>query len=131
MTDGGTVIVGRTTFEDFGKPLPNRKNIVLTRDESFRPEDVLIASTPDDVYNLITEDDPAKVFVIGGGTVYMLFLEKCKYAYITKIEATPLTTVFLPNLDITPGWVMDQKGEAQEEAGYRFAFHRYLNTNII
>ncbi|MCL2045034.1 MAG: dihydrofolate reductase [Oscillospiraceae bacterium] len=129
-TDGGTVIVGRTTFEDFGSPLPNRRNIVMTRDEDFTAEGIFVAHTIDEVLALVANDDPDKVFVIGGGSIYNMFLHLCSYAYITKIDAAPLSNVFFPNLDELPDWTVDIKGETLESVGVKYSFDRYVNTSI-
>ena len=129
-TEGGTVIVGRMTYEDYGSPLPNRKNIILTRDTDFRANGVRIAHTVDEVLSLITEEDPDKVFVIGGGSIYSMFLPLCTYAYVTKIKATPLSNVFFPNLDELPDWKLDIKGEILESGGVKYSFDRYVNAAV-
>ena len=129
-TSGGTVIVGRTTFEDFGKPLPDRKNIVLTRDSNFKASGILIANSVDEVLALVADEDASRVFVIGGGSIYNMLLPLCSWAYVTKIEAAPLSNVFFPNLDELPGWVLEVKGETLESNGIRYSFNRYLNNAL-
>ena len=125
MTGGGTVIVGRKTFEDIGSPLPNRKNIILTRDAGLNPAGVIVAHSVNEVLALVAGDEPGKVFVIGGGSVYELFLPICSYAYVTKIEAAPLSDVFFPNLDESPEWTLENQSEAQESTGVRYTYNVY------
>jgi len=69
LTEGGVVIAGRKTFEFLRKPLPNRKNIILTQDRTFRADGVIIAHSVDGVLAEISEDAPDRVFVIGGGEI--------------------------------------------------------------
>ena len=52
LSTGHTLVMGRKTFESIGKPLPNRKNVVLTRDKNFTPEGVEVIHSIDDIYKL-------------------------------------------------------------------------------
>jgi dihydrofolate reductase len=103
LTTGGIVIVGRRTFEAIGHPLPNRRNIVLTRDTGYRADGCEIAHDADEAM-LLASGDLEKTFVIGGGEVYALLLPHCTKAYVTKIDAAPHSDTFFPNLDEAPGW---------------------------
>ena len=81
LTTGHPVLMGRKTFDALGRPLSNRRNIVLTRKpapgiEAFR-------SIPDALEALGKED---VVFVLGGGEVYAQLLEKADLLYLTEIE---------------------------------------------
>ena len=128
VTDGGVIIAGRKTFEDFGRPLPNRKNIVLTRDRTFNAHGVVVAHSMDEVLVKIADDDTDKVFVIGGESIYELFMPMCSYAHVTKIEAAPLSDVFFPNLDELPEWSLESRGETNVSGGVRYSFDRYVRA---
>ena len=130
LTDGGTVIFGRRTFEDISRLLPNRKNIVLTRDMDLKPEGVVIAHSVSDVLEEVRGDDPKKIFVIGGGEVYRQFLPVCNRAYVTKIEATPLSDTFFPDLEALPGWELAERGETRDYNGVQYSFDIYKNTGM-
>jgi len=130
ITDGGLVIAGRKTFEELGRPLPKRKNIVLTHDRSFKAIGVVAAHSIDEVLAMIAEEDTSRVFVIGGGVVYKQFLPHCSHAYVTKIEAeTPIDTYF-PNLDKLPDWSQETGGDIRESGGIRYSFNRYVNNAV-
>ena len=118
VTDGGTIIAGRKTYEDFGRPLPNRKNIVLTRDKSFKVPGIITAHTIEEAIAHISGDDPGKVFVIGGGSVYEAFLPFCTRAYVTIIEASPPSDTFFPNLDDLSGWTLEQQESGIQNTEY-------------
>ena len=128
LTRGGVVIVGRKTFESFPEPLPDRKHIVLTRNHGFTASDITnnvkIVHSVSDVINEIKGFDPDKVFVIGGGDIYRLFLPFCDYAYVTKIELSPVSDTFFPNLDELPGWMIVRK-ESFNEQQIRYSFINY------
>ena len=102
ITTGKTIITGRKTFEDIGKRLPDRQNIVLTRDKDFIAEDVHVENSINNLLKTIT--NRAETFVIGGESVYNAFLPYCSRAYVTKIEANPPSDKFFPNLDEMPEW---------------------------
>ena len=102
ITDGKTIIAGRKTYEDIGKPLPNRNNIILTRDKDFKEKDVKVENS---INNLLkTIKNPEETFVIGGERVYNALVPYCTQAYVTKIDANPISDKFFPNLDEIPEW---------------------------
>lgn len=119
VTKGAAVIVGRKTMLDFpgGRPLPNRRNIVLTR-QNLTIDAVQIAHSTDEALEMAA--DAEKVFVIGGGSVYQEMLPRCEKVYVTKIHAIPDSDTFFPNLDEDPNWVMAQVLESGEEYGVRY-----------
>ena len=130
-TQGGAVIVGRKTFESLRGPLPARKTIVLTRNRDFAADGAAIAHTAGEAIAEAAGYDPDKVFVIGGGEVYRLFLPACSRAFVTKIEAMPLSDTFFPNLDAEPGWEIAQEYGLQDNAsGIAYKINVYSNTSL-
>lgn len=119
VTKGATVIVGRKTMLDFpgGRPLPNRRNIVLTR-QDFQIEGVEIVHSTEEAEKLACNDE--KVFVIGGGSVYTEMLPLCEKVYVTKVHAIPDSDTYFPNLDEDPQWKMAEVLQAGEEYGVRY-----------
>ena len=79
LTSGGTVIMGRKTLDSLpgGRPLPKRRNIVLTRDSAFAREGVEAARSLEEVLSLTEGEDPETVWVCGGGEVYRMLLPFC------------------------------------------------------
>jgi len=101
-TKGCTVIMGQKTFESIGNPLPNRRNIVLTQDDSFQPQGVEIAHSLDELFKLLekTLNKDKEIFIIGGGQIYKLFIEKADKLYITHVNAEfPDADTFFPEID--------------------------------
>jgi len=129
LTSGGVVIVGRKTFECMPGPLPNRKNIVLTRGGGFRADGAVITRTVDEALAEVGAADSGGVFVIGGGEIYRLFLPRCRFAYVTKVEAAVLADTFFPDLDSLPDWELESKSETRtSECGFMYTFNRYRCT---
>ncbi len=78
------VVMGRKTFESIGKPLPRRRNIVLTRNTSFWPEGVEVARSIDDVFEM-TQDD-REIAIVGGAEIFNEFAPYVDTAFVTEID---------------------------------------------
>ena len=124
LTDGAAVIVGRRTLADFpgGRPLPGRRNIVLTRQALEIPGAEVVHSAEE---ALAAAADADRCFVIGGASVYRAMLPYTGRVYVTKFEARPESDSFFPNLDDDPDWICTDPGERREEdgLGYRFCVY--------
>ena len=123
-TMGAMVIVGRKTLADFpgGRPLPNRVNVVLTRQDVQIP-DVIICHSPEEAVALANKAERA--MVIGGGSIYKQLLPYCDTAYITKVHATPESDTFFPNLDEDSGWKLSEVLQSGEENGIGYEMCLY------
>jgi len=121
LTEGGLVIAGRKTYESLDGPLPNRRNIILTRCMDYRIDNAATVHSIDGVLAEIGDFDPDKVFVIGGESVYRQLLPLCTLAYVTKIEASPPSDTFFPDLDVLPGWELESREPGK---GYSFCIYR-------
>jgi len=102
ITKGQTVIMGQKTFESIGRPLPNRRNIVLTQDKNFSSEGVEIVYSLDELFDLLKKnsDENAENFIIGGGMIYKLFIDKADKLYITHVDAEfPDADTFFPEIE--------------------------------
>lgn len=80
------VIMGRKTFESIGRPLPNRRNIVITRDVSYKHEGVEIAHSLAGALDLFPNQNE-EIFIIGGAELYKQTMPIADKLYITHIEA--------------------------------------------
>lgn len=122
VTDGAAVIVGRRTLADFpgGKPLKNRRNIVLTRQELSIPG-AEIAHSPAEALALAG----SRCLVIGGASVYKQMLPYIGRVYVTRLDAAPVSDSFFPNLDTDPAFTCADEGETMEEDGVRYRFCVY------
>lgn len=133
LTLDGTVIMGRRTLESFpgGRPLPRRRNIVITRNPASLPEGAEAAASPEEAVALAGNLAAENLWLIGGGSVYAALLGQCSRAYLTWVDAqAEAPDAFFPDLDELPGWELEASGEWMEENGLRFRFIQYFNKLI-
>jgi dihydrofolate reductase len=105
LTSGKPVIMGRKTWDSLPrKPLPNRTNIVLTRDTSFAAAGANTTSLPDEAIALAHNENPDEVFIIGGADIFRAFLPLTTRIYLTRIHANPQGDVTFP-IDVRTGWL--------------------------
>jgi len=123
-TKGATVIVGRKTLADFpnGRPLPNRKNIVLTRGHCAI-DGVVVCHSPEEAVAQVKTDERA--MVIGGGSIYKQMLPMCDRAYVTKVHTTPISDTYFPNLDEDPSWICEEILQSGTENGIAYEMCLY------
>lgn len=95
-TRGHTVVMGRKTFESIGKALPNRTNIVLTR-EKREIQGCITVLTPEEALEIARENKEEEVFIIGGAEIYALFLPFADRIYLTLVQQSfPHADAFFP-----------------------------------
>lgn len=132
VTTGHPVVMGRKTYESIGRPLPGRRNIVLTRGEiEFPPvknpeiTSAEVVHSLDEVFKIGEAEH--EVFVMGGGMLYKQTFDKADKLYITKIYAKAENAdTFFPVIDENV-WEIIENGEIQrdEENGIDFNFMVY------
>lgn len=97
ITMGKPMIMGRATFESIGKALPGRRSLVLSRQAGYRPQGAEVAASPEAALELAGEAE--EVMIIGGGSIYALFLPMTDRIYMTRVHANVEGDTFFPNLD--------------------------------
>lgn len=123
LTTGHAVILGRKTLATFpgGRPLKNRRSLILSRSADFAPEGAEVFTDVDSLLKAA----PADAFVIGGASVYKALLPYCDRAYITKIDRAWPADSFFPDLDADPAWQVTEEGEPLEHEGLTFRYVTY------
>lgn len=121
-TTGHTIIMGRKTFESIGRALPNRKNIVITRDKEFQTHhDVEIASTVEDALEIAKRHENGEVFVIGGAQIYEAFLPYADKLYLTLVDReVPDADAFFPEYKNEFKKIISS--HSGEDKDYKFTF---------
>ena len=123
LTTGGTVLMGRRTYESLPprfRPLPGRRNVVLSRDPAFRPDGAEVFADLDDALASCGE----RCFVIGGGQLAGDALPRAARADVTHVDAAVEGDAFFPDL---PGeeWALAAEEGPLEENGLPFTFRTY------
>ena len=98
-TLGKPIIMGRKTFQSIGRPLPGRKNIVISRDESYQVEGVEVVNSVEAALALVVDSE--EVMVIGGGAIYQHCLAAAQRLYITHIDADIDGDTYFPDYDLS------------------------------
>lgn len=123
MTLGKPVLMGRRTWESIGRPLPGRRNVVISRQAGYRAEGAEVF--PDVDSALAAVDGEAEVTVIGGAEIYRLLLPRAAILNITRVHAKVEGDTYFPELDA--GWrrVDHQERPADEKNAYAMTFERW------
>lgn len=97
ITTGHTVIMGRKTYESVGKPLPNRRNIIITRNKDLKIEGAEVVNTLDQALALC--EGVPEVFIIGGAEIYEISMSVTDKIYLTVVKGNFEADTFFPVLD--------------------------------
>lgn len=126
-TTNQVVIMGRKTLESLpgGKPLPNRTNVILTRNEDFRDPDVLVAHSVQEALDLAQEKG-ADIYIAGGSEIYEQMLNYCDEAYVTFIDYAYQADTYFPNLDKMSEWVLVAESEEQTHFDIVYYYRQYV-----
>lgn len=128
LTTGHSVIMGRKTLDSImkrlGRPLPNRTNIVLTRDTLYQAPGCLVASSLDEALKLVPNGQEA--FVIGGAEVFNQALPMADRLHVTEIDAEINGDVHFPEFDRSQWREIERAGyTADDKNPYDYAFITY------
>ena len=97
ITMGKPLLMGRATYESIGRPLPGRRNIIITRQTDYQVDGADVFLSPESA--LATIDDTEEVMIIGGGEIYEAFFDKVKRIYITYVKKNVDGDTFFPEID--------------------------------
>jgi len=125
-TSAHAVIMGRKTFESIGHPLPNRRNIIITRDVKYKKEGTEVAHSVSEVLDLFPDKDE-EIFVIGGAEIFEQFMPIADRLYITHIGAEDkMADVFFPDI-IPVVWneILHTEHEKDEKNPFNYTFSVY------
>jgi dihydrofolate reductase len=93
------VLMGRKTFESLGKPLPNRLNVVITRNSGYRPEGVLVVDSLEKAIEEARKTGIEEAFVIGGAEIYRQAISSADLLYLTEVKASFEGDVTFPDFE--------------------------------
>jgi dihydrofolate reductase len=124
-TLGHPVIMGRKTFDSIGRPLPNRRNIVITRNPVWRHDGVETVMSVDDALKLVG-DVPA--YVIGGAQIFAETLPHTERLIVTEIDKTFDCDTFFPQIEPQQWKEVTREQYHSAEHGFRYAFVTYQRS---
>lgn len=127
VTTGGTVVMGRKTYESIGKALPNRRNIVVTTDRSFEAKGV-------DVWHDLTRleqlQEDEEIFIIGGATLFEQTLPYTDRLYVTEVDGVFEADTYYP--EVAGDWVVVTESfhPKDDKHDYSFTIRQYDKAGI-
>ncbi len=118
ITTGHPVIMGRKTYESLGRPLPNRRNVVITR-QALEIEGCEVVHSLEEAFALFSPDE--EVFVIGGAQIYRQALDQADEFYLTRVKHAYEGDTRFPDWD-TDKWVLRESEYHSSGAKYPYPF---------
>lgn len=124
LTTGHAVIMGRKTYESFGKPLKERRNIIISRDKNLSIAGCKVVHSLDDALQLLRGEN--EVFIIGGAEIYRQSMSVANKIYLTRIYYDFEGDSYFPSIN-EKEWLETKHSEqkADEKNPYPFAFIEY------
>jgi dihydrofolate reductase len=132
-TIGKPVLMGRNTYDSMGKPLKDRLNIVLSRQQELvLPDGVLLYHNLDDAMERLDAEGTEEVFIIGGGKIFAETMDKMDRLYITHVDTVVEgADVFFPHIDHSH-WKLtwEEAHKADEKHAFDYTFCRYERIEL-
>ncbi|MEP2668486.1 MAG: dihydrofolate reductase [Cyclobacteriaceae bacterium] len=123
-TSGHHVLMGRKNYDSLPnkfKPLPNRTNIVVTRQNNFNASGCTVVSSIEKGIDLALENNETELFVIGGAQIYKQSLERADYLYLTEINAEIEGDTYFPNFEPNDWEEVSRKHHGTDDR-HRYSF---------
>ena len=129
LTSGHPILMGRKTYESIGKPLPNRTNIVITRNEEWKEVGVFTSNSLEEAIKKAKEFDD-EIFIIGGGNIYAQSMYLADSLEITEVHHEFEGDTRFPEID-EKIWkeVSRERFEKDEKNEFDYSFVRYERRN--
>lgn len=128
MTLDKPIIMGRKNYQSIGRPLPRRRNIIISRNPNFTAEGCIVADSLDAA--LAECDDAPEVMIIGGAEIYQLTFEMADNLYITEVDAEIEGDTFFPDWEKSQWQEVSREAfPADEKNEFGFRFVRYCRIS--
>ena len=123
LTSGNYILMGRKTFETFPKPLPNRKHLIITRQDNYSvPENCFVFDT---IQSAIDFTDNQDIWIIGGGEIYKQSMEIADRIELTRVHSDFEADTFFPEIGEEWELVSEEYHPADERHKYDFTYLTY------
>ena len=123
LTQGHPILMGRKTHESIGRPLPNRTNLILTRNDEYTASGCKVVASMEAAIAIAQKQSASELFIIGGSEIYKQLMPKVERLYLTIIHHTFEGDAFFPEIDESE-W--DEKSredyQADEKNLYYYSF---------
>lgn len=124
-TIGNVVIMGRKTYESLSGPLPNRTNVIITKNKNYKADGCIIEESLTEAINKFKNKE---IYIIGGSEIFkeaFKLNDTIHRVYLTRVLCKLDGDCSLPN-DFLEDWVLVKESEVKEENGFKFKFLEYI-----
>ena len=129
VTAGHHVIMGRKTYESLGKPLPNRTNIIISRNPDYKAEGCIMTSSLEEAITLAKAGD-SHPYILGGAQIYKQAIKIADILDLTLVDAELSADVFFPNIDTSIWKEVDRYDHfIDEKHQYNYSFVTYKKVD--
>ena len=126
VTWGMPVVMGRKTFESFKRPLPGRKNIVLSTQKDLKIEGAIVLHSMKDVEFMVKEMDVKEMMVIGGGEIYKMYFPKAHNIYMTRVDAVLEGDTSFPVINEKEWQLVSEVGHTSDDKhAFNYSFEHW------
>tara|TARA_B100001113_G_scaffold162737_1_gene133225 strand:- start:6635 stop:7126 length:492 start_codon:yes stop_codon:yes gene_type:complete len=126
LTSNNIIVMGRKTYESIGRPLPNRRNIVLSNNSDLRIENVEVVNSSQEILDLYNKNmDEKDLYIIGGTYIYELFLNNCEYLYLTYIDKEFEGDAYFPKINWQEWKLINEEKKFDDVEKSDFYFRDY------
>jgi len=127
VTNGHHIIMGRKTFESLGKPLPNRTNIIITRNKDYKHEGCIVVHSLEEAIK--TADNDPNPFILGGAEIYKQAMKIADKLDLTFVHQSFEADAFFPEIDLKIWKEIARKDfKADERNAYNYSFLTYIRA---
>ena len=120
VTNGHPVIMGRKTFESIGRPLPNRTNIIVTRNKLYAKKGIVVKHSLEEAVSYAKKLDESEIFIIGGAEIYHQGIEIANRLYITVIQHQFDVDSYFPEYSLFTRVISSRKSS---DKNYQYTFY--------
>ena len=119
LTTGHHIIMGRKTFESFGKPLPDRTSVVITRQKKYHPEGCVVVHSLEEALKIASDEKEA--LIIGGAEIFKQAMPIADRIYLTRIKENFEGDTFFPELN-KEEWILKEKKDFEPDEKNKYAY---------
>ncbi len=132
-TTGKVVVMGRKTLESFpnGRPLKNRTNVVITRQEDYEVPGAVVVHSVDEAMDYLKDFKSEDIYVIGGASIYEQMLPYCDVAHVTVMDYAYQADTWFPNLDEMDDFVVAADSEEKTYFDLEYCFKMYVRKSKL
>lgn len=119
-TKGHAIVMGRKTFESIGRPLPNRTNIIITRNPDYKQAGCITTTSIEEALETAKEHESEEIFIIGGAQIYKESIQYADKLHLTIVDDAPEADAFFPEYEKKFTREISRKDSSEGDLKYMF-----------